>query len=74
MDEVEMEVFYQKMGEGDDICFCNDITVLLGDLTAKFGREEIYCGLMRSYTMHLNTNNNGKRLVHFAAAENMVVC
>jgi hypothetical protein len=37
------------------------------------GREEIYEGLIGRHSMHLNTNNNGQRLVDFAAAKNIVV-
>jgi hypothetical protein len=46
---------------------------VLGDWNAKVGREEIYQGLIGRHSMHLNTNNNGHRLVYFAAAKNMVV-
>jgi len=37
------------------------------------GREEIYQGVTGRHSMHLNTNNNGQRLVDFAAAKNMAV-
>jgi len=46
---------------------------VLGDWNAKVGREEIYQGVTGRHSMHLNTNNNGQRLVDFAAAKNMVV-
>jgi hypothetical protein len=45
----------------------------MGDLNAKIRTEEIYQGLIRRYSMHLNINNNGQRLVDSAAAKNMVV-
>jgi hypothetical protein len=45
---------------------------ILGDLNTKIGREEIYRVLIGRH-LHLNTNNNGQRLVDFAAAKNMVV-
>jgi hypothetical protein len=45
----------------------------LGDLNAKIGREEIYRLLKGRHGLHLNTNNNGKRLVDFSAAKNMLV-
>jgi hypothetical protein len=56
-----------------DSCPSNDIKIVLGDLNAKVGNEEIYQGLTGRHSMHLNTNNNGQRLVDFAAAKNMVV-
>jgi hypothetical protein len=38
------------------------------------GGEEIYQRIIGKHSMHLNTNNNGQRIVDFAAAKNMVVC
>ena len=72
-EEIEKEVFYQKVEEVYDSCPSNDIKIVLGDLNAKVGKEEIYQGLIGRHSMHLNTNNNGQRLVDFAAAKNMVV-
>ena len=39
---IEKEAFYQKMEEAYDICPSNDIKVLVGNLNAKIGRQEIY--------------------------------
>jgi exonuclease III len=72
-EEIEEEAFYQKVEEVYDSCPSNDIKILLGDLNAKVGREEIYQGLSGRHSMNLNTNNNGQRLLEFAAAKNMVV-
>ena len=51
----------------------SDIKMVLRDLNAKAGSEEIYQVLIERHSIHLNTINNGQRLVDFAAAENMVV-
>ena len=72
-EETEKEAFYQKVEEIYDLCPSNDIKILLGDLNAKVGKEEIFQGIIGRHSMHLNTNNNGQRLVDFAAARNMVV-
>jgi exonuclease III len=72
-DEMEKEAFYQKVEEVYDARPSNVIKILLGNLNAKVGREEIYQGLIGRHSMHLNTNNNGQRLIEFAAAKNMVV-
>jgi hypothetical protein len=45
----------------------------LGDWNAKVRREEIYQGIIGKHSMHLNTNNNGQKLVDFAADKNTVV-
>jgi len=71
--ELEKEAFYQKIEEIYDSCPFNDINIVLGDWNTKTGREEIYQGVIGRQSMHLNTNNNGQRLVDFVAAKNMVV-
>jgi hypothetical protein len=72
-EEIEKEAFFQKVEEVYDACPSNDIKMLLGDLSANVGREEIYQGLIGRHSMHLNTNNKGQNPVEFAAAKNMVV-
>jgi len=42
---------------------------VLGDLNTQIGREEIYRVLIGRHSLHVNTNNNGQRLVDFAAAK-----
>ena len=71
--ELEKEAFYQKVEEVYDTCPSSDIKLVLGDWNGKVGREEICQGLIGKHSMHLNTNNNGQRLVDFAPAKNMVV-
>jgi hypothetical protein len=74
-EEIEKEVFYHKMEEVYEACPPppTDIKILLGDLNATIGREEMYQGIIGRYSMHLNTNNNGQMLVDLAAAKNMVI-
>jgi endonuclease/exonuclease/phosphatase family metal-dependent hydrolase len=72
-EEIEKEDFYQNLEEVYDSCPSNDIKIVLGDLNAKVGKEEIYQGLIGTHSMHLYTNNNGQRLVDFAKKKNMVI-
>jgi hypothetical protein len=65
----EKEAFYQKVEGVYDSCPSNDIKVVLGDMNDKVGKEGIYQGLIGRHSLHLNTNNNGQRLVNFAAAK-----
>ena len=44
-----------------------------GGLNTKIGSEEICQGLIERHSIHLNTNNNGQRLVDFGAVKNVVV-
>jgi len=73
MEEIDKEGYYQNVEQVYDSCPSNDIKIVLGDLNAKVGKEEIYQGLIGKHSMHLYTNNNGQRLVDFAAAKNMVI-
>jgi exonuclease III len=68
-EQLEKEAFYQKVEEVYDSCPSNYIKIVLGDWNSKVATEEIYQGLIGRYRMHLNINNNGKRLVDFAAAK-----
>lgn len=47
--------------------------VILGDLNAKVGREECYQRTIGGESLHQQCNDNGTRLVQFAAARNIVV-
>jgi L-fucose mutarotase/ribose pyranase (RbsD/FucU family) len=72
-EESEKEAFYQKVKGTYGSCPSSDIKIVLGYWNAKVGREDICQGLIGRHSMHLNCNNNGQRLVDFAAAKNMVV-
>ena len=69
-EELEKKAFYQEVDEVYDSCPSSDIKIVLGDWNAKVRREEIYQGVIGRHSMHLNTNNNGQRIVDFAAAKN----
>jgi hypothetical protein len=43
-EEIEKEVFYQKVEDVYDSCPSNDIKIVLGDLNAKVGKEKICQG------------------------------
>jgi len=72
-EELEKGAFYEKVEEIYDSCPSSDIKIVLGGWNAKVGSEEIYQGVTGRHSMHLNTTNNGQRLVDFAAVKNMVV-
>jgi hypothetical protein len=65
--------FDRKWKKHIALCLFNDTKLLLGGVNAKIGREEVYRGLIRRYSLRVNTNYNGERLVDFAAAKNVVV-
>ena len=47
--------------------------ILLGDFNAKVGRENIFKLTIGNESLHQDTNDNGVRIVNFAASKNLVV-
>lgn len=66
------ELFYEKLVEVYDRAPKRDIKIVLGDLNAKIGREVFYRPTIGKYSLHENSNDNGTRVVDFAASRNMV--
>jgi len=46
--------------------------ILLGDFKAKLGREDIFKLTDGCESLHLPSNDNGVRILNFAALENLV--
>jgi hypothetical protein len=47
--------------------------MLLGDLSVKVGREDIFKLTVGNESLHENSNNNGVRVVNFSRSKNLVV-
>jgi hypothetical protein len=45
--------------------------MIIGDLNAKVGKEELYSGTIGS--LHINTNENGQRIIDLATSRNLVI-
>lgn len=67
------ELFYEKLVEVYDGAPKRDIKIVLGDFNAKIGREVYYRPTVGKYSLHENSNENGSRVIDFAASRNMVV-
>lgn len=75
-EESEEEVkdqFYEKLEEVFDRQPRHDIKMIVGDMNAKVGREEIYRPTIGQHSIHETSNNNGVRLVDYAVSRNMTV-
>lgn len=72
-EDEEKDEFYDELERAYDSCPRSDIKIVIGDLNAKIGREDIYLPHIGKYSLHNNTNSNGHRAVTFAAAKNMIV-
>jgi hypothetical protein len=47
--------------------------ILLGDLSAKVGRETIFKPIFGNQSLHGISNDNGVRVVNFATSKNLIV-
>jgi hypothetical protein len=47
--------------------------ILLGDLNAKVGREDIFKPTIGKESLHEISNDNGVRIVNFASSKNLIV-
>ena len=72
-DNDEKELFYDKLLEVYDGAPKRDIKIVLGDFNAKIGREVYYRPTIGKYSLHETSNDNGTRLIDFAASRNMVL-
>jgi hypothetical protein len=51
----------------------DNMKILLGDLNAKVGREDIFKLTVRNESLHEISNDNGVRVVNFATSKNPIV-
>ncbi|KAL4141595.1 hypothetical protein QTP88_004211 [Uroleucon formosanum] len=65
--------FYEKLDTVCDLLPNSKVKILLGDFNAKIGQEPIFSPTIGSNSLHLNSNDNGTRLINFAMARDMVV-
>lgn len=72
-DNEDKEIFYEKLVEVYDKAPNRDIKIILGDFNAKIGREVYYRPAIGKYSLHETSNDNGTRVIDFAASRNMVV-
>ena len=50
-----------------------DVKIIIGDLNAKIGQEEMYRPITGKYSLHTLSNDNRMRFINFACFENVVV-
>jgi hypothetical protein len=72
-EEKVKEDFYDALEKAYDACPKNDIKIVDGDFNAQLGNEMTFRPTIGMHIMHENTNDNGSRLIFFAASRNMVI-
>ncbi|XP_038121116.1 uncharacterized protein LOC119770397 [Culex quinquefasciatus] len=69
----EKEAFYATLEQVYDGCPRQDVRIIIGDMNARFGREEMFRPTIGPESLHAATNDNGQRCIDFAASRGMVV-
>jgi hypothetical protein len=69
----EKDDFYSLLEKTYSECPRHDIRIVVGDLNAQVGREVIYRPTIGRFSLHSESNENGVRLINFAAENNMVI-
>jgi hypothetical protein len=65
--------FYEKIEQVFDQFPRYHMKILLGDVNAKVGREDIFKPIIGNESLHEASNNNGVRVVNFATSKNIIV-
>jgi hypothetical protein len=68
----EKDNFYEDRYQIYEECPIRDVKIIIGDLNAKIGQEEIYRSVIGKYSLHTLSNDNGIRVINFACSKNMV--
>ena len=69
----EKESFYEEVNNTLRRIPRYDLTILLGDLNAKIGKEDFIRPVSGLYSLHEETNDNGSLLGQLAAANKMII-
>jgi hypothetical protein len=69
----EKDSSYEELGRVFDQFPRYDMKIILGDLSAKVGRENIYKPTIGNESLHEISNDYGVRVVNFATSKNLVV-
>jgi hypothetical protein len=65
--------FYEELEQVFDKFPRYHMKILLGDFNAKVGREDIFKPTIANESLDEINNDNGVRVVNFAASENLIV-
>ncbi|XP_038118601.1 craniofacial development protein 2-like [Culex quinquefasciatus] len=70
----EKDAFYERLDKTYGECPRHDVKIVIGDANAQVGREAFFHPVIGKESLHPRTNDNGLRLVNFAAARGMAIC
>lgn len=72
-DDADKDAYYEKLGKTYHELPAHDIKLVIGDFNAKVGKEEVFRPTIGKYSLHETTNENGQRMIFFAAERDLTV-
>jgi exonuclease III len=72
-EEEAKDHFYEQLERAYAACPSHDVKLVMGDANAKVGRETVHQPTIGKHSLHESTNENGLRLVDFAAGRQMTI-
>jgi exonuclease III len=69
----EKEKFYEDLEIVHNKIPKHDIVIILGDLNAKIGNEDVYQNVASKHTLHEISNRNGEWVCEYTIANNMKI-
>jgi hypothetical protein len=71
LEEKAKDQFCEQLERAYVSCPSHDVKLVMGEANAKVGRETVHQPTIGKHSLHENTNENGLRLVDFAAGRQM---
>ena len=65
--------FYAKLEQIYDSSPSNDVKIIIGDMNAQIGKEDVFQGTIGAHSLHQISNDNGQRLIDFAMSKNLII-
>jgi hypothetical protein len=72
-EEEVKDQFYEQLERAYAACKGHDVKSVMGDANAKVGRETVHQPTIGKHSLHETTNENGLRLVDFAAGRQKAI-
>ena len=71
-EDTDKDAFYQQLQAEVDAVPRHDLSIVMGDLNAKVGSDNMYCNKVRGQHGCGTRNENGERLIDFCNMNNLV--
>jgi hypothetical protein len=72
-EEEARDQFYEQLERTYAACPSHNVKLVMGDANAKVGRESVHRPTIDQHSLHESKNENGLRLVDFAAGRQMAI-